>query len=163
MSKLGSMHTPFGWLASKGTAVHLEMMRAIAASCATSHGTLNETSDETSKTTSGATADITSDIKTDTCCSSLKINARDPCGLTPLHLASRSGRNNIVRFILDEFYSTVDVDVLCSKSYKTSKEYAVANGHTETVALLDRFQKKKDTKVEEEIGDQNGMRARKKT
>ena len=39
-------------------------------------------------------------------------------------------------------------------------EYAEANGHVSTLRLLKRFVAKKDTNVEEEVGDQHGMRAR---
>ena len=91
------------------------------------------------------------------------INARDPCGLSPLHLASRGGRDGMVRWMLDRWSSKIDVDARCSKNFKTPMEYAKANGHVSTLRLLKRFVAKKDTNVEEEVGDQLGMRARRGT
>ena len=127
-SKLGSMNTPIGWLASKGKAVHVEMLQAIA-----------------EYTPLG-----------------FNINARDPCGLSPLHLAARSGKTNVVQWMLNTYGNTIDINVRCSTSFKTAEEYASANGHVETVRTLQRWEERQDTFGEEDVGDTDGIRARKR-
>jgi ankyrin repeat protein len=129
-SKIGSKCTPMGWLSYQGGQMHLKMMVSIA--------------DSLEKNP----------------LATFNINARDPCGLSPLHLASRGGKDGVVRWMLDRWSSEIDVNVRCSKNFKTPMEYAEANGHVSTLRLLKRFVAKKDTNVEEEVGDPHGMRAR---
>ena len=126
-SALGSMHTPMGWLASRGTREHLDMMILMA-----KHSRVK-----------------------------MNMNIRDPCGLSPLHLAARGGRSNVIQWMLEEYKDTIDVSVRCSKSMKTAKEYALANGHDATLKLFERWEEEQSgERVEKVIGDSVGLRSR---
>lgn len=72
---------------------------------------------------------------------SSSVNKRDPSGLTPLHLAARNGNNVIVEWLLTEYKTTIDSAVKCSTSFKTPKEYALANFHPKTVELLEKHER----------------------